>query len=172
MKEVLDKVRLEYRDDYERFIKKMERETDEVRNDLLKNNILISILKLLSCISSLMSARMEKTAAGFHYSSLLELERMRNYQARISGLQADTQNIMDKIRERDNDLDKLSHHYRRERVLVDEELEKLKLKLEKLLQQFTMFARCRLQGSSELEIYNQLLEFEAARVTEEKHEVI
>ena len=156
MKEILDKVRLEYRDDYEKFINKMERETDE----------------LLSCISSLMSARMEKTAAGVHYSSLLELERMRNYQARISGLQADTQNIMDKIRERDNDLDKLSHHYRRERVLVDEELEKLKLKLEKLLQQFTMFARCRLQGSSELEIYNQLLEFEAARVTEEKHEVI
>ena len=31
MKEVLDKVRLEYRDDYERFITKMERETDEVR---------------------------------------------------------------------------------------------------------------------------------------------
>ena len=31
MKEVLDKVRLEYRDDYERFINKMERETDEVR---------------------------------------------------------------------------------------------------------------------------------------------
>ena len=119
-----------------------------------------------------MSARMEKTAAGVHYSSLLELERMRNYQARITSLQADTQNIMDKIRERDNDLDKLSHHYRRERVLVDEELEKLKLKLEKLLQQFTMFAKCRLQGSSELEIYNQLLEFEAARVTEEKHEVI
>ena len=31
MKEVLDKVRLEYRDDYEIFINKMERETDEVR---------------------------------------------------------------------------------------------------------------------------------------------
>ena len=31
MKEVLDKVRLEYRDDYEKFITKMERETDEVR---------------------------------------------------------------------------------------------------------------------------------------------
>ena len=31
MKEVLDKVRLEYRDDYERFINKMEKETDEVR---------------------------------------------------------------------------------------------------------------------------------------------
>ena len=30
MKEVLDKVRLEYRDDYEKFINKMERETDEV----------------------------------------------------------------------------------------------------------------------------------------------
>ena len=28
---MLDKVRLEYRDDYERFINKMERETDEVR---------------------------------------------------------------------------------------------------------------------------------------------
>lgn len=31
MKEVLDKVRLEYRDEYEMFINKMERETDEVR---------------------------------------------------------------------------------------------------------------------------------------------
>ena len=31
MKEVLDKVRLEYRDEYEIFINKMERETDEVR---------------------------------------------------------------------------------------------------------------------------------------------
>ena len=118
-----------------------------------------------------MSARMEKTAAAVHFSSLLELERMRNYQARITGLQADTQNIMDRIRDRDNELDRLSVHYRRERVMVDEELEKLKLKLEKLLQQFTMFAKCQLQDTNEVEIYSKLLHFEQERVSEEKQEV-
>ena len=51
MKEVLDKVRLEYRDDYEKFIHKMERETDEVRGgaDLSRTEQTIAVAELHLC---------------------------------------------------------------------------------------------------------------------------
>ena len=118
-----------------------------------------------------MSARMEKAAAAEHYTALLDLERTRNYQARISGLQEDNDNIMDRIKDRDNDLDRLSTHYRRERILVDEELEKLKLRVENLLTQFTMFAKCKLQDTNEVEIYSKLLDFEQDRLSSETQQV-
>ena len=118
-----------------------------------------------------MTARMEKTTAATHYSSLLELERMRNYEARIRDLQADAVIILERIKDKDNDLDRLSAHYRNERILVDEELEKLKVKLEKLLEQFTMFAKCKLQDTKELEIYSKLLDFENDRLFTEKQQV-
>ena len=73
-----------------------------------------------------MSARMEKTAAAEHHSGLLELERTRNYQGRISGLQADLDTILARIKARDGDLDRVSAHYRQELIMVDEDLEKLK----------------------------------------------
>ena len=125
----------------------------------------------MSCITSLMSARQEKTAAASHYSGLLELERTRNYQARISGLQADLDNILANIRARDGDLDKVSAHYRRELIMVDGDVEELKVKLRSLLQQFALFARSSLEGTNEVEIYSKLLDFEYDRLSTERQEV-
>ena len=118
-----------------------------------------------------MSARMEKTAAADHYYGLLELERTRNYQGRISGLQADLDNILARIKARDGDLDRVSAHYRTELIMVDEDLEKLKQKLKTLLEQFTLFAKCSLQGTDEVEIYSKLLDFEYDRLSSERVEV-
>ena len=125
----------------------------------------------MSCISSLMTARLEKTAAADHYSGLLELERMRNYQGRISGLQADLDNILARIKARDGDLDRVSAHYRRELIMVDEDLEKLKQKLKSLLDQFALFAKSSLEGTNEVEIYSKLLDFEYDRLSSERQEV-
>ena len=173
MKEVLDKVRLEYRDDYERFINKMERETDEVRLWVLvvMERRDVWLFQLLSCISSLMSARQEKTAAADHYYGLLQLERTRNYQGRISGLQADLDNILARIKARDGDLDRVSAHYRGQLIMVDEDVESLKQKLKSLLQQFALFAQSSLQGVNEVEIYSKLLDFEYDRLSTERKEV-
>ena len=173
MKEVLDKVRLEYRDDYERFINKMERETDEVRVWVLvvMERRDVWLFQLLSCISSLMSARQEKTAAADHYYGLLQLERTRNYQGRISGLQADLDNILARIKARDGDLDRVSAHYRGQLIMVDEDVESLKQKLKSLLQQFALFAQSSLQGVNEVEIYSKLLDFEYDRLSTERKEV-
>ena len=170
---MLDKVRLEYRDDYERFINKMERETDEVRLWVLvvMERRDVWLFQLLSCISSLMSARQEKTAAADHYYGLLQLERTRNYQGRISGLQADLDNILARIKARDGDLDRVSAHYRGQLIMVDEDVESLKQKLKSLLQQFALFAQSSLQGVNEVEIYSKLLDFEYDRLSTERKEV-
>ena len=170
---MLDKVRLEYRDDYERFINKMEKETDEVRVWVLvvMERRDVWLFQLLSCISSLMSARQEKTAAADHYYGLLQLERTRNYQGRISGLQADLDNILARIKARDGDLDRVSAHYRGQLIMVDEDVESLKQKLKSLLQQFALFAQSSLQGVNEVEIYSKLLDFEYDRLSTERKEV-
>ena len=47
MKEVLDKVRLEYRDDYEKFINKMERETDEVSVVVVLLKVVLVVMVVL-----------------------------------------------------------------------------------------------------------------------------
>ena len=47
MKEVLDKVRLEYRDDYEKFINKMERETDEVSVVVVLVKVVVEVVLVL-----------------------------------------------------------------------------------------------------------------------------
>ena len=96
---------------------------------------------------------------------------MRNYQGRISGLQADLDNILAKIKARDGDLDKVSAHYRRELIMVDEDLEKLKQKLKSLLHQFAQFAKCSLEGTNEVEIYSKLLDFEYERLSSDRVEV-
>ena len=118
-----------------------------------------------------MSARMEKKAAADHYFGLLELERLRNYPARISGLQADLDTVLARIKARDGDLDRVSAHYRRELIMVDEDVEKLKVKLRSLLQQFALFARSSLEGTNEVEIYSKLLDFEYDRLSTERKEV-
>lgn len=118
-----------------------------------------------------MTARMEKTAAADHYSGLLELEKMRNYQGRISVLQGDLDSILARIKARDGDLDRVSAHYRRELIMVDEDLEKLKQKLKSLLHQFALFAKCSLEGTNEVEIYSKLLDFEYDRLSSDRLEV-
>ena len=114
---------------------------------------------------------MEKNAAADHYFGLLELERLRNYPARISGLQADLDNVLARIKARDGDLDRVSAHYRRELIMVDEDVEELKVKLRSLLQQFALFARSSLEGTNEVEIYSKLLDFEYDRLSSERVEV-
>ena len=118
-----------------------------------------------------MSARQEKTAAADHYYGLLQLERTRNYQGRISGLQADLDNILARIKARDGDLDRVSAHYRGQLIMVDEDVESLKQKLKSLLQQFALFAQSSLQGVNEVEIYSKLLDFEYDRLSTERKEV-
>ena len=129
------------------------------------------MFQLLSCISSLMSARLERTAAADHYSGLLELERTRNYQGRISALQTDLDSILARIKARDGDLDRVSAHYRRELIMVEEDVEKLKQKLKSLLEQFALFAKSSLQGTNEVEIYSKLLDFEYDRLSSDRLEV-
>merc|ERR1712212_608425 len=73
MKAALHKVRMEYQQDYQKFILKIETESDEI----------------MRFYEGLIQARLHKNAAGMQHSSLIELEKMRNYQGRITQLETD-----------------------------------------------------------------------------------
>ena len=61
---------------------------------------------------ALIQARLPKNAAAMHSSTLIELERMRNYQGRINQLDTDRARLEDVIRNMEGNIDHLAMEYK------------------------------------------------------------
>ena len=61
---------------------------------------------------ALIAARMPKTAAALNSSALLELEKIRNYQGRISQLREDTQRLVGVVARKQGDAEDLQLEYK------------------------------------------------------------
>merc|ERR1711936_430303 len=106
MKAALHKVRLEYQQDYQKFIKKIETESAEI----------------MQFLEDLIQARMTKKTAATHSSALLELERMRNYQGRINQLEQDRDRLEDAIKKAEGNIDNIALEYKNQLASLDKKL--------------------------------------------------
>eukprot|EP00092_Neocalanus_flemingeri_P015332 GFUD01016584.1.p1 GENE.GFUD01016584.1~~GFUD01016584.1.p1 ORF type:complete len:510 (+),score=191.20 GFUD01016584.1:123-1652(+) len=152
MKAALHKVRLEYQQDYQKFIQKIETESAEI----------------MQFFEALIQARMHKNAAAMNYSSLLELERMRNYQGRIDQLETDRDRLEGIIRMAEGNIGNLALEYKDQLADLDQKLEALKFKLRDLFTEFSSFAKWKYGHSHEITIYSRLLQYEQGRLEENK----
>jgi len=152
MKAALHKVRLEYQQDYQKFIQKIETESAEI----------------MQFFEALIQARMPKNAAAMQYSSLLELERMRNYQGRINQLETDRDRLEGAIKQAEGNIGNLALEYRDQLAALDQKLGALKSQLRELFTEFSSFAKWKYGHSHEITIYSRLLQYEQGRLEETK----
>ena len=66
----------------------------------------------MSFYEGLIQARLPKNAAAMQHSSLIELEKMRNYQGRIDQLDADRNKLEDVIRNMEGSIEQLEEEYK------------------------------------------------------------
>jgi len=152
MKVALHKVRLEYQQDYEKFILKIETESAEI----------------MRFYEALIQARLPKNAAAMHSSTLIELERMRNYQGRINQLDTDRARLEDVIRNMEGNIDHLAMEYKGQLASLDQQLADLKSRLRDLFEEFSSFAKWKYGHSHEITIYSRLMQYEQSRLEETK----
>jgi len=152
MKKKLHEVRLEYQEDYQKFIAKVEGESAEI----------------MQFYEALIAARMPKTAAALHSSALLELEKIRNYQGRISQLREDTQRLVGDVARKEGDAEDRQLEYKDKLNILDMRLDELKKSLSDLFKEFAEFTKWKYGNSHEITIYSRLLQFEKSRLEERK----
>jgi len=152
MKAALHKVRLEYQQDYQKFILKIETESDEI----------------MRFYEGLIQARLPKNAAAMQHSSLIELEKMRNYQGRINQLDTDRNRLEEVIRNMEGSIDHLELEYKDQLAALDQQLVDLKARLRSLFEEFSSFAKWKYGHSHEVTIYSRLMQYEQNRLEETK----
>jgi len=152
MKAALHKVRLEYQQEYQKFIQKIEAESAEI----------------MQFYEALIQARMPRNAASLHYSDLLELERMRNYQGRIDQLKTDRDRLEDIIQRAEGNIGNSALEYKDQLAALDLQLAAFKSKLKDLFSEFSSFAGWKYGHTHEISIYSRLLQYEQGRLEEDR----
>ena len=69
-------------------------------------------LQIMRFYEGLIQARLPKNAAAMQHSSLIELEKMRNYQGRINQLDTDRNRLEEVIRNMEGSIDHLELEYK------------------------------------------------------------
>jgi len=154
MRAALDKVRKQYKREYKQFIGKIDAESEELMNN----------------IEAVVAKRAEHEAARDYKDALLQLMDRRSYPERIQKLENDIELTLKRIQDKQDVLDTLGQNFNDDMNLIDEELDKIKEELKKLLNEFSAYAKTKYGDHHEILLYSQLLDFETSRLGETKTE--
>jgi len=149
MRMKLDEARQHYKREYVQFIQELERKAKEI----------------MEIYEQLIEARTSKNPE--YRLQMLELEKKRNYDKRISDLAADIRSIELKLKNLRDMMNVLGNQYNPQMRAMDEEMERLKEQLRELFNRMIQFAMSRYDETLEIGIFGHLLTSEETRFQEE-----